>query len=377
MRIATLPSFAVADRVTRASEPLALIGAPIVEMPAHVRAAASAALDGPLVREPRGLPRLRAAIAADLAATFGIAADPETELLITHGAMHGLSLTLRALLRPGDEVLVPSPAFFFDFAIEQTGARAVYVPAGERDDWAWDVEALRRAVTPRTTAIVVCNPNNPTGYVPDAGAVAALVEVAAEHELTIVTDDSWQRFVHDDAEYVPIAGHADRWSRIVTVTSLSKAYAFADWRIGYVLAQPATIAAIGDLLGWDAAWVSHVNQAAAGAAVSGPAGWWEQPLRGYQARRDRLLAAIRAAGYAAATPRGGAFALVDCSVQQRTPASRDELLARAGIRAIPGPAFHAPEQYVRLLFGAEAPVLDELARRLRRLTDDPPKEPLT
>jgi aspartate/methionine/tyrosine aminotransferase len=346
---------------------LPLVGAPILPMPDHVRRAVARAMDEPDPRDTRGLPELRDAIAAELEIEHGLRVDPERRLLITHGAMQGLSLVLRTVLAAGDEVIVPSPTFFFDGPIRDAGARPAYVPSRESDGWAIDLAALEAAVTPRSRAVLLCNPNNPTGYLPDAETVAGVVEIAARHGLLVVSDDSWQHFTFDGRRYEPVEALADRWPHVVTVMSLSKYYALSSWRVGYVLAPPPIVDALERRFQWEAAWCGLFAQRAAVAALSGPRDWLDVALSTYQAKRDLVCDGIAASGLAEpARPAAGAFLLVDCSRLGDTPAAIDRALLRNGIATVRGADMHGPDTHVRLVFGSDEQLLGELVDRLAR-----------
>jgi aminotransferase len=350
---------------------LPLVGAPVLPMPEHVREAVARAMDRPDPRDTRGLPELRTAIAAELETARGLRVDPERRLLITHGAMQGLSLVLRTVLAPGDEVIVPTPTFFFDAPIRDAGATPAYVPSRESDGWALDVTALEAAVTPRSRAVLLCNPNNPTGYLPDTETLAAVIDLAARHGLLVISDDSWQHFTYDGHAYQPVEALADRWPHIVTVTSLSKYYALSSWRVGYVLAPPPIIDALERRFQWEAAWCGLFAQQAAVAALTGPRDWLDRSLSTYQAKRDLVCDGIAAIGLAEpARPAAGAFLLVDCSRLGGTPAEIDRALLREGIAAVRGGDMHGPETHVRIVYGSDEHVLGELVRRLARACGD-------
>ena len=350
---------------------LPLAGAPVLPMPEHVRRAVAEAMDQPDPRDSRGLPELRAAIAAGLERDHGLRIDPERRLLITHGAMHGLSLVLRTVLAPGDEVIVPTPTFFFHGFICDAGATPVYVPSREGDGWKIDLAGLEAAVTPRSRVLLLCNPTNPTGYLPDAATVAAVVDMAARHGLLLISDDSWQHFTYDGHRYQPVEGLADRWPHIVTVTSLSKSYAFGSWRVGYVLAPPSILDVLERRFQWEAAWCGVVPQRAAVAALTGPRDWLHRTLSLYQARRDFVSDGIAASGLTEPVrPGGGAFVLVDCSRLGGTPGDIDRALLRSGIPTIRGADMYAPDTHVRLTFGSDEHVLEQLIRGLTRACRD-------
>lgn len=365
----TMGAMSTRDRAARTARDgtriLPLVGAPILPMPEHVRRAVARAMGQPDPRDSRGLPELRAAIAAELQREHGLHIDPDRRLLITHGAMQGLSLVLRTVLAPGDEVIVPTPTFFFDGALREAGATPVHVPSHERDGWAIDPAALEAAVTPRTRALLLCNPNNPTGHLPDAATVAALVDMAARHGLLVVSDDSWQHFTFDGNRHHPVEAFADRWPHMVTVTSLSKYYALASWRVGYVLAPPAVIDALERRFQWEAVCCGVVSQRAAVATLTGPRDWLDRALSTYQAKRDLVCDGIIRSGLAAPVrPGAGAFLLVDCSRLGSTPDDIDRVLLRNGIPAVRGADLHAPDTHVRLTFGSDERVLGDLVRAL-------------
>ncbi|MFC4054970.1 pyridoxal phosphate-dependent aminotransferase [Actinomadura syzygii] len=346
---------------------LPLVGAPVLPMPEHVRRAVAEAMNRPDPRDTRGLPELRAAIAAELAREHGFRVDPERRLLITHGAMQGLSLVLRTVLAPGDEVIVPTPTYFFDGAVREAGATPVRVPSRERDGWALDLAGLEAAVTSRSRAVLLCNPTNPTGYLPDAATVEAVVDIAARHGLLVISDDSWQHFTFDGRRYHPVETFADRWPHLITVTSLSKYYALASWRLGYVLAPPSIVDALNRRFEWEAVCCGVVPQRAAVATLTGPRDWLDQALSTYQAKRDLVCDGIAASGLARpARPAGGAFLLVDCSRLGDTPAAIDRALLRNGIATVRGADMHAPDTHVRLTFGSDEQTLNELIRGLAR-----------
>lgn len=370
-----LGAMATRDRAAQAAQAgvrvLPLVGAPVLPMPDHVRQAVMDAMHRPDPRDSRGLPELRAAIATELERDHGLRIDPEHRLLITHGAMQGLSLVLRTVLAPGDEVIVPTPTFFFDGAIREAGGTPAHVPSRERDGWALDLADLEAAVTPRSRVLLLCNPNNPTGYLPDAATLAAVVDLAARHGLLVVSDESWQHFTFDGNTHQPAEAFADRWPHIVTVTSLSKYYALASWRVGYVLAAPSIIAAIERRFQWEAVCCGIVPQSAAAAALGGPRDWLDQALSTYQAKRDLVCDGIARIGLAdPVRPAAGAFLLVDCARLGDTPAAIDRALLRNGVPTIRGADMHAPDTHVRLVFGSDKPVLDDLLRALARAYDE-------
>ncbi|WP_226366690.1 pyridoxal phosphate-dependent aminotransferase [Pseudonocardia sp. ICBG162] len=353
-----LPALALAERGASRPDPVVLGGVPVLPMPEHVVEAVRAVAGTPFPRLSRGSPSLRAALAARIGAD-----DPDRELLVTHGAQHGMSVVLRALLRPGDEVLVPTPTYFFDGMVRMAGAHPVHVPARAGDGWAADPAALAAAITPATRALLLCNPNNPTGHTPTRDRLAELVDLAARHGLVVLSDESYERYVHDGPGYVPLQSLRDRHPDLVTVTSLSKNYAFTHWRVGYVHAPAPLLDRVHTAFEWDAINVGDIPQAAAEAAVTGPQDWLDTVFGLFRGKRDLLVETLRTADVPVVPPTAGIFAFADLSRIGAGRELEDALLAR-GIVALAGDAFGGPADHARLLYGGPDAGIVELGRRL-------------
>ena len=228
-------------RAARAAgvEPVPLHGSPSPALPPHVVEAVAAALGRPMAAPPsRGLATLREAYAPELERSTGRTVDPESELLVTNGAMHALGICMRAFLRAGDEVVVPAPCFFFDGPIRAAGGVPVYVHGSEADGWRWDAEAVERAIGARTTMVLLCNPGNPTGYVPAREDVAAVVACAVEHGLLVVADEAYEAAFWGDARLTSAFGLADD---IVVIRSLGKSLSMPQLRLGIVSGPAARV----------------------------------------------------------------------------------------------------------------------------------------
>jgi aspartate/methionine/tyrosine aminotransferase len=290
-------------------------------------------MDEHMVTPPsRGDPALREAIARTLPAP----ADPASEILVTNGAMHALSLTFRALLEPGDEVIVPTPCYFFSGLVERAGGVFVPVPG-------WDPYAIEQAVTPSSRILVLTNPNNPDGYLPSRAEIDELLALATRHGLLVITDEAYERCIHDGEL-------ASAWGapNVVLIRSLGKSLAMPAWRIGFVAAEWAVIDACLRELEWDVIRVSHVAQRAATAALAGPQDWLAEVALGYLRDRDAAHAAISDHPVVSAElPPAGPFlwlALGGLSSQD---------LIDEGFPVVDGAAFGTPG-YARLPFGGFA-----------------------
>lgn len=369
------PAMALADRaLVRGTSLIPMYGAPVVPMPEHVTEAVRAHDARLAQRHTRGTSPLRHAIAGMLRQRDDVIVDPEHELIVTHGASHGLSVTLGALCGPGDDVVVPVPTYFFDGAVHRCGATPRHVPCRESSEWALDLDAIADAINGRTRVVLLCNPINPTGRLHTAREMDGLVEIAMERGVVLVSDESFSHYCYD-GPFVPAATRCARYDRVVTIQSLSKNYAFADWRVGYVHAPPDLLDAIHRCFEWDAINVGSVPQAAAAAAVTGPREWIDSLIEGYPAKRDLVVGRVRAAGFSAVTPGAGAAALVDFSPLGLVGRALEDRLLAHGIAALAGDAFHGPASHARLLFGAGLADLHRLGDALDDLGRCAPTTP--
>jgi aspartate/methionine/tyrosine aminotransferase len=348
-----VPSVA-AERSHTGLNALPLRGSMAAPLPGHVREAVAAALEEHAVTPPsQGHLGLREAIARTLPAP----ADPEREILVTNGAMHALSIVFRALLEPGSDVIVPTPTYFFRGLIERARGVPVEVSGNAADGWRWDADAIEQALTPQSRALVLCNPNNPTGYLPTREEVDTLLRLAERHGLTVVTDEAYERCVHD-GELASAFGHPN----VVLVRSLGKSLAMPAWRIGFVAGSADVVDACRRELEWDVIRVGHVVQRAATAALDGPQDWLNDVAASYRADRDAAFAVVQDDPILQARlPAAGPFLFLHLGELHV------ENLLAAGVAVLDGAAFGAPG-YARLPFGGAADLRDELHRRLALAT---------
>jgi aspartate/methionine/tyrosine aminotransferase len=348
---------AVADS---GNEVVPLHGTPAPALPPHVVEAVAAALAvASPAPHPRGLPGLRERLAGVVAAT-GRPVDPERELVVTNGAMHALGLCFRSLLAPGEEVVVPAPCFFFGGPIRAAGGVPVYVPGSSADGWAWNGDAIERAVGPMTRALLLCNPGNPTGAVPSHEVVAATVTVAARHGLVVVTDEAYEASLWD----AELASAFPLHDRVLLIRSLGKSLSLPHLRLGLVAGPPDLVDAVATALEWDVLRVGVAPQAAAVAALEGPRDWLDDVRSGLAADRDTAIAAFEThAELTFVPPRGGPFLFVSDGRE----GLGDALLA-AGIPTVDGRHFQAPA-WARVPFGGAAAAAGELAAALARWSE--------
>lgn len=346
-------------------EPIGLAGTPSPALPEHVVEAVADVLRRPMRAPPsRGLAELRVALAEELRRSTGRSVDPDEQILVTNGAMHALTLCFRSLVRAGDEVVVPAPCFFFDGPIRAAGATPVYVHGDPSDGWRWDPEALEAAFGPRTRALLLCNPGNPTGHVPGREEVAGAVGVAERHGVLVVTDEAYEAALWDGATLASAFGLTDD---VVVVRSLGKSLSLPQLRLGIVSGPPALVTRCVEALEWDCLRVDLAAQTAALAVLEGPRGWLDDVHAGLAADRAAALAALEATpGLLAAVPSAAPFLFVHAASGEAVAGT----LARAGIPVVDGVHFQAPG-YARLPFGGAARAREELVAALARWATGP------
>ncbi len=345
---------------------LELFGAPYWLPPEHVLRAAAEHVADPRVAHSQGMPELRRAIADRVERENGLTIDPETEVLVTNAAMHGLNITFTTLLDQGDEVLLYAPAFYFYGCIQLAGGVPVYARTAQEHGWAWDANALEAAVTARTRLLVVNTPTNPTGYVATREDLEAVAAVARQHDLVVVSDEAYDHMLFDGRKHLSIASLPGMRERTVTIFSFTKSYAMKQWRLGFAIGPAGLIAAMRKILEWNVLECNHVAQHAAVAALSGPQDWVADISRRMQHCRDLMVRGLSGTpGISFAVPGGTPFLFINVRDLGVDGARFAEILLQAyGVPMDPGGPFGS-DDHVRLLFGGEDEVVIEAARRIR------------
>ncbi len=346
------------------------IGRPDFDTPEPIKKAASRALARGEVHYtvPRGIPVLREAIARDAETRLGLAVDPDREVMVTIGAVEALTCLCQSLLDPGDEILVPAPAYpLYKGWAELLGARTVFVPSRPENDFALEEATLRAHIGPRTKLLVVNTPSNPTGRILGEDTLAMLARVAREKDLLVLSDEVYDRLVYPPAQHRSIAALPGMKERTIVLNSFSKGFAMDGWRIGYCLAPDWLIAAMDEphLLASTCA-PAHVQAAAAEALRLGDE--LVEPMRArLMARRDLLLAMVEADPHLSCAPPQGAFYL--WLGHGPVKASPEELpmrlLEEAGVALLGGPDFGpGHEGYLRLSYASPRPYLEAGMKKL-------------
>jgi len=320
-----------------------------------------------------GLPETRAEIARKLREYNGLAVEPE-QVLVTLGSSGAFFAAGLALFEPGDEVVLFEPFYSYHHStLPLLGARPVCarLAAG---DFALDVDALRDALSPRTRAVVINTPANPTGKVFSRAELEAIAELLDGTEVVVLTDEVYEYMLYDGRAHVSPAAVPGLAERTLTLSSFSKTFSVTGWRIGYLAGPAETVNAIGIVADQMLVCAPRPLQRGVARALRElPTGFYEELRAGYERRRDRFCAALETAGFGVARPEGAYYALADYRRVLGNLEPYDAvraLIDRVGINAVPGDLFYADPAGVRSIrfhFAVDDEVLDETCRRLEGL----------
>jgi aminotransferase len=347
------------------------VGEPDYVTPWRVREAGIAALEAgrTTYTSNAGLLELRAAITADLGARLGVEYDAGAECLITAGVSEGLDLALRTLLAPGDEVIIPEPAYVaYGPCVIFAGGTPVYVPSRSEDGFALDIAAIEEAVTPRTKAVLIGQPSNPTGAAQDAATLTALAEVTVRHDLYLISDEIYERLTYDGAHTCMAAVPGAR-ERTVVLGGFSKAHAMTGWRVGYLCA-PAAVAELAIRIHqYTMLCASHPAQVAALEALRYGDTDVREMVTDYDRRRRLMVKGLRETGLSCAEP-GGAFYVfpeVTAATGLTSQEFAEQLLTAEKVAVVPGDAFGpSGAGHVRCCYATAVPLLEEALERIGR-----------
>ncbi|MDT4920495.1 MAG: N-succinyldiaminopimelate aminotransferase [Pseudonocardiales bacterium] len=342
-------------------------GFPDTDGPPEILEAAAAAIRSGANQYPPGpgIPALRRAISEHQQRRYGLNYDPDTEVLVTAGATEAIAAALLAFTGSGDEVILFEPYYdSYAACVALAGAtRRTVTVERDGDGWGFDPQALARAVTPATRAIVVNTPHNPTGTVFGPAELTAIAELAVEHDLVVISDEVYEHLVFDGRAHTPIATLPGMRERTVTISSAGKTFSVTGWKIGWVCAPPDLVTAVRTVK----QFLTFVNGAPFQPAVAAVLPLAEKlaPAAALQAQRDLLCDGLAELGYDVVRPQATYFATVDVGTD--AVAFCRELPVRAGVVAIPSSVFYdsqAGERYVRFAFCKRPDVLAEALRRL-------------
>ncbi len=354
------------------------VGEPDFPTPAHIKAAAEKAIEDnfSFYSPVPGYMSLRKAIAAKLTRENGLSFAPE-QIVVGNGAKQALCNVILATVNPGDEVIIPTPAWVsYVEMVKLAEGKNVLVPAGIEQDFKITAAQLKEAITPRTRALLLCSPSNPTGSVYTKAELQSLVDVLAQYpDILVIADEIYEHINYTGGEFTSMASFPELEGRVVVINGVSKAYAMTGWRIGYCAAPVEIAKAVTKLQGQYTSGASSIAQKAAEAAYDGPQECVEEMRKAFMRRRDLVVRLAREIpGFKVAEPKGAFYLFPEVSgllgktFRGRTINTSGDLamylLEEAHVATVDGAAFCAPG-YIRFSYATSDENLVEAMRRIR------------
>ena len=352
-------------------------GEPDFNTPDHIKAAADRAIAGNVTRytPASGTVELKRAVCQRMREDCGLDYAP-SQVVVTSGAKHCVYLALRALADPGDEIILPAPYWVsYLELIKMVGGKPVIVPAGERVGFKMTAEQLAAAVTPKTKALILNNPNNPTGMVYCREELEAIAQVCVEKDIYVISDEVYYGLLYDGAQFTSMAALGDEIKeRTVLVNGVSKSYAMTGWRIGYLLSNEKIARVISNFISHSTGSPCSVSQAASVAALTGPQDCVEEMRRAFEERRDYIVERINQIdGVSCIRPEGAFYVMMNIErligknihgEQIRTDYDFCAAFLKHGLVAtVPGSGFGTPN-FVRWAYASS---MDNIKKGLDRL----------
>lgn len=355
------------------------VGEPDFFTPEHIKAAAVKAIEDnfSFYSPVPGYMSLRKAIADKLSRENGLAFEP-TQIVVGNGAKHALCNVVLTVVNPGDEVIIPTPAWVsYVEMVKLAEGITVEVPTGIDSDFKMTPAQLEAAITPRTKAIILCSPSNPTGSVYTGAELQALVDVLARYpQIVIIADEIYEHINYTGGRFVSLASFPETAARTVVINGVSKAYAMTGWRIGYCAAPLDIAKAVTKLQGQFTSGASSIAQKAAEAAYTGPQECVEEMRRAFQRRRDLVVRLAREIpGLGVNEPQGAFYLFPEVSAYLGKKAPDGSTIATSGdlamyllneahVATVDGAAFCAPG-YIRLSYATSDENIVEAMRRIK------------
>jgi aminotransferase len=350
-------------------------GMPDFPAPGVIKAAACRAIENDINQYAItwGAKNLREAIAEHTLWHLGLAIDPETEITVTCGSTEAMLVALLSLINPGDEVILTQPFYenyWPDCVLAGASPRFVSIrPPG----WRFEPDELAAAFNDKTKAIVLCNPNNPTGTVLSRADLEEVAALCRKWDVIAITDEIYEHIIYDGLPHVALATLEGMRERSVTISGMSKTYAVTGWRVGTIIAPPSLTHAFRQVHDFVSIGAAAPLQEAGAVAYRLPRSYYSQLAADYQARRDRFCKAIWDIGFEFDAPQGAYYMMAGIAA---FGADDDVDFARylvrdIGVATVPGSSFFQDKAlgrpFIRFCFCKRDETLDEAAQRLRGL----------
>lgn len=345
------------------------VGEPDFVTPWHVREASVDALERGFTSytSNKGLPELREAI-ADYLREFDLNYDPEDEIVVTVGGSEAIDIALRTLINPGEEVLIPEPAYVsYRPCTILAGGSPVGVPTFAEDDFRLTPEHLRARITPQSKALILCFPNNPTGAVMSEQDLRAIAELVIEHDLFVISDEIYAELTYE-GQHVSIASLPGMRERTIVINGMSKAFAMTGWRIGYAAAPAELLSLMLKIHQYAILCAPVMGQMAALEALRHGRAEKEKMVEKYDQRRHMIVQGFRDMGLACHEPKGAFYAFPDIRSTGLTSEEFAEgLLQHSRVAVVPGNVFgEGGEGFIRCSYATS---VEQIQKALERIAD--------
>jgi aminotransferase len=346
------------------------VGEPDFVTPWHICEAAIYSLEKgyTMYTSNKGTPELRAELAKHLHSRFGLTYDPDNEILITVGVSEGLDLAMRAILNPGDEVIMPDPCYVaYPASVSLAGGKPVRVPTTEENNFEITAHDIEPYITERTKAILIGYPANPTGAVLSKEGLTQIAELAKRRNLLVISDEVYGRLVYD-SEHTCLATLPGMRERTILLNGFSKAYAMTGWRIGYAASDKEIIGAMTKIHQYTILCAPIMGQMAALEALKADDDEVDAMVRDYDRRRRIIVKGFRDIGLSCFEPRGAFYAFPSIKVTGMTSEEfAEKLLLEEKVAVVPGSAFgQCGEGYLRCCYATALPDIEEALKRMGR-----------
>lgn len=346
------------------------VGEPDFVTPWHIREAAIYSLEKgyTMYTSNKGTLELRTELAKHLDSRFGLTYNPDSEILITVGVSEALDLAMRAILNPGDEVIMPDPCYVaYPASVSLAGGVPVQVPTTEENNFEITAADIEPRITQRTKAILIGYPANPTGAVLSKEELTQIAELAKRYNLLVISDEVYGRLVYG-VEHTCLATLPGMRERTILLNGFSKAYAMTGWRIGYAASDKEIVAAMTKIHQYTILCAPIMGQMAAVEALKADDSEVEAMVRDYDRRRRIIVKGFRDIGLSCFEPRGAFYAFPSIKVTGMTSEEfAEKLLWEEKVAVVPGTAFgQCGEGYLRCCYATALPDIEEALKRMGR-----------
>lgn len=320
-----------------------------------------------------GMWELREEICALQHRSFGLSYHPKTDCLVTVGVSEALDIAMRAILSPGDEILIPEPCYVsYKACAALAGAVPVAVPAKIENNFSITADDLEAHVTPKTRALLIGYPNNPTGAILTKEQLLGIAEFAKKHDLIVISDEIYGDLTYGGEKHICFAALPDMQERTILLNGFSKAYAMTGWRIGYALSNPAIIAAMNKIHQYTMLCAPITAQIAAVEALRHGEKYMKKMVSEYDKRRRLIYDGLTNAGLKCFEPKGAFYIFPDITSTGLTSEEfAEQLLMKEHVALVPGNAFgQCGEGYVRCSYATSVAKISEAIARIEHFVQN-------